>query len=64
MTVILVFIVFVLVGDAFAVMISAAVEHISQSASLMVFFALFAGVFWAAWQLAVRVTERYLVRAH
>ena len=29
---------------------------------LLVFFALFISVFWLAWRMAVRVTERYLVR--
>ncbi len=63
MSVILVFIGFVLVGDTIAVVISAAVERISQSASLMVFFVLFTLVFWLSWMLAVRVTERFLVRS-
>jgi hypothetical protein len=62
MSVILIFIGLVFVGDFFVVMISAAVEHFSRSASLMVFFALFAVVFVAAWQIAVRLAERYLVR--
>jgi hypothetical protein len=64
MSVILVFIAFVLVGDTIAILISAAVEHFSQSASLMVFFALFTAVFWISWQLAVRITERFLIRAN
>jgi hypothetical protein len=62
MSVILVFIAFVLIGDAGAVAISAMVEPLSPSASLMVFFALFAFVFWLAWKLAVIVTERFIVR--
>jgi hypothetical protein len=64
MSVILVFICLVLVGDTLAVAISAAVEHFSQSASLMVFFALFAGGFWLSWVVAVRITERFLVRSN
>ncbi len=63
MSVILVYIVLVLVGDVAAIFISAAVEHFSKSASLMVFFVLFAGVFWLGWIVAVRITERFLVRA-
>ena len=64
MAVILVFIVLVLIGDAAAVLISAAAERFSQSVSLMVFFALFTLVFWISWQLAVRITERFLVRSN
>ena len=64
MSVILVFIGLVFVGDFCAVMISAAVEHYSKSASLMVFFVLFAAVFYVAWQIAVRIAERYLVRSN
>jgi hypothetical protein len=61
MSVILVFVVFVLVGDAAAVGISSLVERFSESASLLVFFALFVLVFWVGWLLAVRVTERFFV---
>ena len=62
MSVILVFVAFVLVGDAAAVGLSSVVERFSESASLIVFFALFVGVFVVAWKLAVFVAERYLVR--
>ena len=61
MSVILIFVAFVLVGDAAAVMISSLFERVSQFVSLMVFFGLFAGVFYVAWQLAVRVVERRAV---
>ena len=62
MSVILIFIVFVLIGDTAAVFISYLFERVSNFTSLMVFLALFAVVFYVAWQLAVRVTERYIVR--
>ena len=62
MSVILVFLIFVVFGDAIAVGISAMVEPFSHSASLFVFLALFVAVFWIGWGLAVRVTERYFVR--
>jgi hypothetical protein len=62
MAVILVYVVIVLIGDAAAVVIAGEVERISQAASLMVFFALFALIFWAGWILAVRITERFLVK--
>jgi hypothetical protein len=62
MSVILIFVVFVLIGDAGAVFISYLFERVSNFTSLMVFFALFALVFYVAWQLAVKVTERFFVR--
>jgi hypothetical protein len=62
MSVILIFIAFVIVGDTAAVGISYLFERVSNSVSLMVFFALFTFVFWASWQLAVRVTEQFIVR--
>ena len=62
MSVILVFVVFVLIGDAAAVGVSSVVERFSEPASLMVFFALFVLAFWISWMLAVRVTERYFLR--
>ena len=61
MTVIFVYALFVIVGDVAAIAVSAVVEKFSHSASLLVFFALFALVFWISWLLAVRVTERYLL---
>jgi hypothetical protein len=62
MAVIFVYIAFVLIGDAVAVAIASAVERISNTASLLVFFALFILVFWIGWKLAVSVTERYIIR--
>ena len=62
MSVILIFVAFVLVGDTAAVFISYLFERISNFTSLMVFFALFGLVFYLAWKLAVLVTERYIVR--
>jgi hypothetical protein len=62
MTVILVYVAFVIVGDAVAVGVSYMFERISDTVGLLVFFALFILVFWASWVLAVRVTERYLIR--
>jgi len=62
MTVLAVFVVFVAVGDALAVGICSIVERFSENASLLAFMAMFALVFVVAWQLAVRITERYLIR--
>jgi hypothetical protein len=62
MAVILVYVVIVLIGDAIAVVIAGKVEAISQSASLITFFVLFALIFWVGWILAVKFTERFLVK--
>jgi hypothetical protein len=62
MAVILVYVAIVIAGDAVAVLIAGEVERISQAASLMVFFVLFALIFWVGWILAVRITERFLVK--
>ena len=62
MSAILIFTVFVIIGDTAAVYISYLFERVSNFTSLIVFFALFALVFYVAWKLAVAVTERYIVR--
>ena len=62
MSVIAIFIAFVLVGDTAAVFISYLFERVSNFTSLLVFLALFILVFGVAWKLAVTVTERYIVR--
>jgi hypothetical protein len=62
MIAIVVFIAFVVLGDGVAIGIASVVERFSPSASLLVFLGLFVIVFWLAWLLAVRVTERYFVR--
>ena len=62
MSVILIFVAFVLVGDTAAVFISYLFERISNFTSLMVFFGLFALVFYVAWKLAV-LRDRALPRS-
>lgn len=62
MSVIIVFVAFVIVGDTAAVGISYLFERVSNSVSLLVFFGLFALVFVVAWKLAVLVTERFIIR--
>jgi hypothetical protein len=62
MSVIAIFVAFVLVGDTAAVFISYLFERVSNFTSLLVFLALFMLVFGVAWKLAVVVTERYIVR--
>jgi hypothetical protein len=59
MSLLVIFFLAVVVGDSLAVGISLAVEHFSERASLIVFFALFFCVFWVAWQAAVRITDRW-----
>lgn len=61
MIVILIFVGFVLIGDAAAIFLASFVEPFSKHASLLVFLGLFISVFVIAWLLAVRVTERYFV---
>jgi len=61
-SVVLVFVAFVLIGDSIAVGIASIVERFSESASLLVFLALFVLVFWVGWLSAVRVTERSILR--
>ena len=60
--VVLVFVAFVLIGDSIAVGIASIVERYSETASLLVFFALFILVFRVGWLSAVRVTERSILR--
>ena len=62
MSVILVFVLFVIMGDTAAVGVSYLFERVSNFVSLMVFLALFMLVFGVAWKLAVLVTERYILR--
>jgi hypothetical protein len=47
----------VIVGQAANVLIAMGVEQISEPVSLALFFAMFAGVFYLAWQLAVRIVD-------
>jgi hypothetical protein len=62
MSVILIYVLFVLIGDSAVVGIASQFERVSESVSLLVFFALFILVFWLAWRAAVYVTERYILR--
>lgn len=62
MSAILIYVALVLIGQTMAVGISYFVERFSDSVGLLVFFALFLFVFWAAWKLAVFLTERYVLK--
>ncbi len=59
MWLLIVYIVMVVIGDAIAYMIGAAVEKMySPAVSLPVFLLLFFAVFWLGWILAVRLTAK------
>jgi hypothetical protein len=62
MSVILVFVVFFIIGDAIAFGIGAVVEQFSAAAGMLVFLAFFMGSAIASWRAAVYVTERFIVR--
>ena len=62
MLVIAVFTVFVVLGEAVAIGISSLIEEFSKTVSLFAFLGMFVLVFGIAWPMAVRVTERYLLR--
>ena len=57
MKLIAVYIAFVLIGETIAYFMGRSVEHWSETAGLSVFLAGFFVVFWAAWLLAVRLTQ-------
>jgi NADH:ubiquinone oxidoreductase subunit 6 (subunit J) len=57
MSLLIVYVIAIMVGDLFAVGIAEIVERFSEKASLGVFLALYFVVFWVAWRVAVRVTE-------
>ena len=57
MSIMAVYVAFVVIGELIAYVIGRTVELWSEAASMPVFLACFFAVFWIAWQLAVRVTE-------
>jgi hypothetical protein len=62
MSVILVFIVFFVIGNTIAFLVGATVEQFSSAAGMLVFLALFIVSALTSWQLAVYVTERFIIR--
>ena len=56
MSLIIIYVVGIFVGDIVAVGVAEVVERFSEKASLGVFLALYFLVFWIAWRFAVRVT--------
>lgn len=57
MSLIVIYIISIFVGDLVAVGIAEVIERFSDKAGLVVFLALYFLVFWVAWQFAVRITE-------
>lgn len=47
-----------IVGQVANILIAIGLEQISETVSLAMFFVMFAGVFYLAWQLALRFIER------
>jgi len=63
MTVMLVYVAIVAIGQVLAFVVARAFDGFVPAAWSMVFYmALFFGVIWAAWPIAVRLTEKYLVK--
>ncbi len=64
MQVIVLFVAIAAIMDVVAVGICSLIERWSEWASLLVFLGLFVGNFIVAWNLAVYLTEKYLVTAN
>ena len=63
MTVLIVYVLLVAVGQVLAFFLAQALDALVPAAWSMIFYmALFFGVIWAAWPLAVFVTEKWLVK--
>jgi hypothetical protein len=64
MTVMFVYVALVAIGEVIAFFIAQAVDPLIPAAWSMIFFmALFFGVIWAAWPIAVRITEKWLMKS-
>lgn len=57
MWLIVVYVLLVVVGEAFATGVGLVLDRIAPAASLPVGLSIFFAVLWAAWVLAVRLTE-------
>lgn len=64
MIVMIVYVLLVAVGEVLAFFIAQAFDTLVPSAWSMIFYmALFFGVIWAAWPLAVFFTEKWLIKS-
>ena len=57
MSLIVIYVIGIFVGDAVAVGVAEVVERFSEKGSMIVFLSLYFFVFWVAWVVAVRLTE-------
>jgi putative Mn2+ efflux pump MntP len=57
MGILVIYIGIILVGDSIAVGIGEAIDRLSPTFSLPIFLAMFFGVFYFGWHLALRLTE-------
>ena len=64
MTVMLVYVAIVVIGQVLAFFVARAFDGFVPAAWSMIFYmGLFFGVIWAAWPIAVRITEKYLMKS-
>ena len=63
MTLLIYYVAMSLAGDLVACILCLWIERFWPAASLPIFLALYFGILWAAWLLAVRVTEPKATRA-
>ena len=64
MTVIIVYVLLVAIGEVIAFFLAQAFDTMVPAAWSMIFYmALFFGVIWGAWPIAVAITEKWLVRS-
>ena len=64
MTVLIVYVLLVALGEVLAFFVAQAFDALVPAAWSMIFYmALFFGVIWGAWPLAVFVTEKWLVKS-
>jgi hypothetical protein len=65
MTVIIVYVLLVGLGEVVAFFVARAFDSMVPAAWSMIFYmALFFGVIWVMWPIAVAITEKYLVRSN
>jgi protein-S-isoprenylcysteine O-methyltransferase Ste14 len=64
MAVIIVYVALVAIGEVLAFFLAQAFDAMVPAAWSMIFYmALFFGVIWGAWPIAVAITEKWLVRS-
>jgi hypothetical protein len=62
MQLIAVYVIFAIIGEFIAFFIGRIIDGFLPDYSMPAFMAMFFGVLWLAWPIAVWVTEKYLVR--